>query len=585
LQDFVGPGLNSGEYIAATKTFGQQLKVTGGLGFGRLGSYNPLGQPWGPRDKIDVGQGGNINAKQWFHGNAAFFGGVEYAVNDKFTLKAEYSSDAYTEESAKRGTFDHKTPLNFGVEYQPNDAIRIGGYYMYGSEFGVNLTFFLNAAQRPGGGIGGPGPEPVKVRPSRQADPATWSTGWTEVAEAQDILFGTLKANLVNTGIVVESLGFTATKAQVRFRNNNYDAAAQAVGRVARAMSQAMPASVEIFELVPVDHGMPGSKVVIRRSDLEDFEFAPEAGTALRVRSDVVEAGNPLPGTKENPAAYPRLTWSILPYARTLLFSPSNPLQLALGLSFNAQYELSPGFILSGSVTGVGWNNINPNKVYTGPGPYVRSDAVKYYTNTNVGIQTLNVAWYSRVAPELYGRVTLGYLEQMYGGISTELLWRRVNSPWALGAEADYVAQRNTDGGLGFNEYNYSVATGRVTGYYDFGKGYHAQLDVGRYLHGDVGATLALSREFANGWRIGAFATKTNMSAKEFGEGSFDKGITLQIPVSWLSNRPSRTINYFTIRPVGRDGGATVDVQDRLYEILRSYDETRLDAQWGRIWK
>ncbi|MBI1171147.1 YjbH domain-containing protein [bacterium] len=585
LQDFVGTGLSSAEYVAATKTFGSRLRVTAGIGFGRLGSYNPLGQPFGPRAKINIGQGGNLNSKQWFHGDAAPFGGIEYQLNDKVTLKAEYSSDAYTEETTKRGTFNHKSPMNFGVEYQPNDSIRLGGYYMYGSEFGVNITYYMNVAQRPGGGIAGPGPEPVKVRPTRQADPATWSTGWTEVTEAQDILFGTLRANLANTGIIVESLGFTATRAQVRFRNTKYDAAAQAVGRVARAMSQAMPASVEIFELVPVDHGIASSKVVIRRSDLETFEFAPRAGTELRVRSDLVDAGDPLPGTKQNPEVYPRFTWSVLPFAQSLLFSPANPLQLGVGLRFAGKYEVSPGFILSGSITDLLVSNISDKKIYTGPGPYVRSDAVHYYTHARPDLQTLTAAWYNRIAPAVYSRVTIGYLEEMFGGVSTEVLWHPVNSPWALGAEANYVAQRNTDGGFGFNQYNYRVATGHVSGYYDFGGGFHGQLDVGRYLRGDVGATLSLTREFENGWRIGAFATKTNLSAADFGEGSFDKGITLQIPVSWLTNMPTRTMRPVTLRPVLRDGGARLDVTDRLYEVVRSYDETRMDAQWGRIWK
>lgn len=39
LQDFVGTGLLSGEYIVATKSIGDRLRVTGGLGFGRFGSY------------------------------------------------------------------------------------------------------------------------------------------------------------------------------------------------------------------------------------------------------------------------------------------------------------------------------------------------------------------------------------------------------------------------------------------------------------------------------------------------------------------------------------------------------------------
>lgn len=586
LQDFVGTGLSSAEYVAATKNISPRLKFTAGIGFGRLGSYQPFGQPFGSRAKVDIGKGGNVNYKQWFRGNAAGFGGIEYQLSDKLVFKAEYSSDAYTEEAKRRGTFDRKSPFNFGLEYRPNAAFSLGGYYMYGSEVGINLTLFLNPDQRPQGGIGGSAPEPLKPRPPRASDPVAWSTAWTEQADANEVLIGNLTSNLERTGIVVTSLGTTATRAQVRFTNSNYDAVAQAVGRVARAMSQVMPPSVEIFELVPVDHGVPGAKIVIRRIDLEELEFAPEAGPDLRVRTDILDATGTMPNTVLNPAAYPRLTWSILPFVRTYVFNPRNPLQASYGIRAAAQYEVAPGFILSGSVTQLSFGGIEKNvKPSSSVLHHVRSDSIRYVVDGNPDLETLTAAWYTHLAPAVYGRVTAGYLEQMFGGISTEVLWRPENRNWALGVEANYVAQRNTDGGLGFDQFDYRVVTGHVSGYYDFQNGYHMQVDVGRYLAGDVGATLTLSRVFENGWQVGAFATKTDVSPKDFGEGSFDKGIFLSIPMSWFLGKPTRTVRALVIRPVGRDGGARLYVNDRLYDVLHSYDETKLDAQWARIWK
>lgn len=586
LQDFVGTGLSSAEYIAATKNVSPRLKVTGGIGFGRLGSYGSFGQPFGSRAKIDIGTGGNFNAKQWFRGNAAAFGGVEYQLSDKLVLKAEYSSDAYTEEAKRRGAFKHSSPFNFGVEYRPNSAFSVGGYYMYGSEVGINLTLFLNPDQRPGGGIGGTAPEPLLPRPSRASDPIAWSTDWTQQSDVKQVLLESLNNNLERTGITVESLGVTATRAQVRFYNSTYDATAQAVGRMARAMSQVMPASVEMFELVPMDHGVPGAKIVIRRLDLEELEFAPEAGPDLRVRTDIYDGGPPMADSYRNPKAYPRLTWSILPFVRTYVFNPRNPLQASYGLRASTQYQISPGFILSGSVTALSLKGIDENVGKSSSRlHHVRSDSVLYATKGNPDLESLTAAWYTNLAPAVYGRVTAGYLEQMFGGISTEVLWRPEARNWALGVEANYVAQRNTDGGLGFDQYDYRVATGHVSGYYDFQNGYHMQVDVGRYLAGDFGATLTLTRVFENGWQVGAFATKTNVSAKDFGEGSFDKGILLSIPLSWFMGKPTRTVRSLVIRPVGRDGGARLYVNDRLYDVLHSYDQTKLDAQWARVWK
>ena len=83
--------------------------------------------------------------------------------------------------------------------------------------------------------------------------------------------------------------------------------------------------------------------------------------------------------------------------------------------------------------------------------------------------------------------------EEMFGGISTEVMWRPVNSRLALGAEVNYVAQRNNDGGLGFDHYDYRVATGHLSGYYDFRSGFFVEIDAGRYLAGDVGATLTIA--------------------------------------------------------------------------------------------
>ena len=586
LQDFIGTGLSAAEYIAATKSFGPRLKVTAGLGFGRLGSYGSIGAPLGPRPKVVIGQGGKVNYKEWFRGPAAPFGGVEYQVTDKLSLKAEYSSDAYTDEAAKRQTFARKSPFNFGLEYQESPMIRLGAYYLYGSELGFNISITLNTAQRPRGGIGGPGPEPVKPRPALTSHPEVWTTGWLAQADAKDILIGNLTRNLVRTGISVESLGVTADTAQVRFRNTIYDAEAQAVGRVARAMTQVMPASVETFEIIPVVNGLPTAMVTLKRSDIEALEFAPDAGAQLHGRAAITDAGALLANSAANPLLYPKFTWSLGPYLRTFLFDPKAPFQISGGLRLAGKYEIKPGLILSAAVTKglFGHNRINSGGDKS-PLPPVRRETDIYNAKADPDLEILTAAWYASLGRDLYGRVTVGYLERMFGGISGEVLWKPVAARWALGVDLNYVAQRNPDGGLGFGTYNYKVATGHLSGYYDLGKGYHVQLDLGRYLAGDVGGTLTLSREFQNGWKVGIFATLTNVSARNFGEGSFDKGIMLSIPVAWFSGQPSRAITPYDIRPLTRDGGARLEVDDRLYDILHGYDRAGLDAQWGRVWK
>ena len=65
---------------------------------------------------------------------------------------------------------------------------------------------------------------------------------------------------------------------------------------------------------------------------------------------------------------------------------------------------------------------------------------------------------------------------------------------------------------------DYETTTGHLGLYYDFPSKISGQLLIGKYLAGDKGATLDLSKRFESGFALGIFATKTNLSAEEFGE-------------------------------------------------------------------
>ncbi len=584
LQDFAGTGKFGAEYIAATKTLGDRVKITGGIGWGRLGSYNSFGSPFGDRPAPDVGQGGKPNANTWFRGPASFFGGVEWQLNDAWTVKAEYSTDAYAEEAGYRKTFDRKSPFNFGIEYHRDETMSLGIYSLYGSEIGFNVNFVLDPKRRAMMGILGAGPVAVGQRPSRASDPEAWDGGWVTQPDAAPILRENLDKYLNPDGIYIEDFAYTATTVQIRIRNDKFDAGAQAIGRTARALSHVMPASVEVFEIVPVVRGMGASKVTMRRSDIESLEHVANNGAVLRDRVAFGDAGDGLAGgAGADPDYYPKFNWGL-----GFGYRVSAPARGDVGLRATASYELPHGVVLSGSVYGRVYDNLD--KVFVidkgGSLPPVRSDVRDYNEDSPVALERLQAAWYAHPADNIYTRLTFGYLEPMHAGISGEVLWKPVDSRLALGMELNYTKQRDTDGGFGFGDYDYSIATGHVSAYYDFGNGFLGQLDVGRYLAGDTGATITLDREFANGWKVGAFASFTSASAAEFGEGSFDKGLHLTIPMNWLLGQPSRKEMDATIRPLQRDGGARVDVQGRLYDTIRDYHTGRLDEQWdSRVWR
>ena len=92
-------------------------------------------------------------------------------------------------------------------------------------------------------------------------------------------------------------------------------------------------------------------------------------------------------------------------------------------------------------------------------------------------------------------------------------------------------------------------------------------ISVGEYLAGDQGYTFKVGRRFANGIEFIGFFTKTDVSPELFGEGSFDKGIEIIIPIDNFFRRKD-TLGKISWRPLTKDPGAliikAVDLADKL---------------------
>lgn len=581
LQDFIGTGLYGGEYVVATKAVTPRLRVTGGLGWGRLGSRGAFGT-MGDRPSELLGEGGLPTYDRWFRGDVAAFGGVAWTPTRQLTLKAEYSSDDY-EQERRDGDFRESSPWNLGLDYRFDNGAQVSLYHVYGEEVGAQVTLHFNP--RSTGTPAGlePGPVPVAVRPAEGARDLGWTTDTDTVTEARR----ELSELMARDDLVFEGLRLEPRRATVRLRNPTYGATPQAVGRTARAMTRTLPASVEEFVIVPVERGMEMSAITLRRSDLERLENDAAVETFARAR--ITDGWRKAPAPM--PDLYPRFAWSIGPYLQLSVFDPDNPARADVGARAEAAYRIRPGLVLSGSVTKkVGGNLDSITREGDSDLPYVRTRRPQYSAEGDPAIEHLTLAHFGRPARDVYSRVTAGYLETMYAGVSGELLWKPVDSRLALGGEVNVVEPREFEQLFGLRDREtpggeIPRVNGHLSAYYDFGNGFHGQLDVGRYLAGDWGATIALDREFPNGWRLGAYATVTDAPFEDFGEGSFDKGLRVTVPLSAVSNQPSRTSNTITIQSLTRDGGARLDVRDRLYPTVREYHGPEMAKTWGRFWR
>jgi hypothetical protein len=532
-----------------------------------------------------AGQGGQFGTDQWFRGDAALFAGVAWNATDKLTFNLEYSNDAYEREVAV-GIVDRKTSVNLGLNYRVNPNFIVNAVYRHGSDFGLGFTYGLNPRRAPGGSGGEGAPEPVLVRPPVAADPSVYGTEWVARPDSEEIVTASLGRTFEAAGLGLQAYEITGKRAQIRFINNRYESQAQAIGRAARAMSRSLPASIETFEIIPLNNfGQPGAAVVLRRTDVEALENRPDGANEILAAASIVDAKQlDASGLTRVEGLYPRFTYEIGPFATATRFDPENPYRLDVGVQANARYEPTPGLVFSGTVRQVLFGNRDQALEGTNSRlTPVRTNGASFAQERGPFVNRLTAEYFWRPGPNLYGRLSFGLLERQFGGVSTELLWKPAEGRLALGAELNRVRQRDFDGGFGFQEIE--ATTAFVSAYYDHGGGYRSTLHAGQYLAGDRGATYEFSRRFASGWEVSAFATKTNVSAEDFGEGSFDKGIRLEIPLSFFTGQPSRNSRVTTIRPLQRDGGARLRLENRLYETVSDQSGVELTEDWGRFWR
>ncbi len=594
LQDFGGTGIFSAEYLVASKTFGETVSASGGIGWGRFGSYGSFGNPLSIlSDRFDdrggftgIADTGRVGFDRFFRGDAAFFLALDWQATRRLQLSFEYSSDAMEQEVARMG-YRHRTPVNLGMEYRFDNGGILGLSVLHGSEVALSYTLVLDPT-RPSAPSGRESAPPAISRGSA-ATLASWGDISDNISGSSPQREALAEA-LSDQGIRLEGLSFAGDTATVAISNRQWPNTAQAWGRTARVLSAELPAEITRFRIRSMDRGMALKDVILTREDLEELEFAPDGAWQIYARADIRDVYS-LSSADEGALPDPRLDLAsqssllrLLPYTETALFDPDNPLRIDFGAELLGEWSPGNGLYFSGAIRQKLVGNLDTStRISDSIQQHVRSDAPLYAKTTGPKLAFATAEWFSRPGPELYGRVSAGMFEKMFGGVSGEVLWAPVDRRYALGVELNYVKQRDYEGGLGF--FDYDVLTGHASLYYNLGNGYLAQLDTGRYLAGDFGSTLTLTRRFGNGFEVGAFFTLTDISFDDFGEGSFDKGITISLPLAWVTGQPTQQRVGQVIRPIQRDGGARLSVRNRLYGLTRDETAAAQGTGWGRFWR
>jgi hypothetical protein len=566
LQDFVGTGIYGGEYVAASKRFGP-LDVTLGLGWGRLGTQPDMQNPltlisprFETRDR-DVGQGGTTQVGSLFRGDyASLFGGLEYSIPEFWTplgtveglrAKVEFSGDRLRDE---RGGYPANTTnlrgevrsrVNYGLQWS-NGWADLGVSWLYGTDFLLRFSARFDPARPPE--VERPALPVFAARPGAPTpDP--------ERAAAEALREARLRPVAVR---------IDGAEARIAVADGPYRTLAQVAGRVLRAVQPVLPRKVERVVISWRRAGAEIGRLVVPRAAMEAAARGQGSAEELFYASQLLPAGGDAFGRMSGGLGF---TWGLEPRVQTLYGDPTRTLRWEVSAVAGARVELGYGLSLAGSVA----QELAGNLAGTTPSdsvlPRVRSDVGRYAREGSTTIPALYAEGIWTVAPDVFARITAGYLEPMFAGVSAEVLWRPTDKPFAIGADIAQVVQRQYDGGFGSLGYN--VTTGQVSLYADLPwHGLYTVLRGGRYLAGDWGGTVEVGRRFDSGIEVGGFATFTNVPFATFGEGSFDRGIYIRIPLDLLGVT-TRNVATAVLRSVQRDGGQRLQVDSPLWEVTR----------------
>lgn len=591
IRDLGGTGLFSGEYLVASKRWGP-WDFSLGLGWGYLGARGQLGNPlsalsdrWGTRPPQNTGQGGVPGVETFFRGPTALFGGAQYQLNERWVFKAEYEGNDYQREP-HRSVLRQNSPVNLGVVFRQNPWLD----WALGLERGNTLMLGLTLHTGPQGLQGMIAPKvldpalpPVHALPIQPApNPATPAQSAAEPARPETAsprqnapavapdLPALKRAILQKTGWTLKRLSITQDRALVHLQTDAGVHARDRLEAVTQLLHAALPAEVRQFELTLAQRGLPLARARIDRAAWVQARLT-RVPPSIQGQATALSASEPDAAAPASQATLPddTFTLSVGPSYQQILGGPDGFLLFRLGAQFDAQWHLTPGTWLAGSADLRLIDNYDRFK-YTAPSdlPRVRTFAREYATASRFTLPLLQAQHVQALGAGHHVSLYGGLLEPMYGGVGAEWFWRPWRSRLALGLDLNRVRQRDFEQDFGFRDYR--VTTGHLSVYWD--TGWHdlqAKLMIGQYLAGDVGATLDIRRQFANGIAIGAWATKTNVSAAQFGEGSFDKGIYLSVPFDVLLSRSTAGIANLVYNPLTRDGGARLNRRYTLEELTR----------------
>jgi hypothetical protein len=520
INDIAGTGYYSSEYIVGSYGI-NKTDFHFGIGWGALNGSNKsfknpmqhLYSGFNTRPSGYEDNGGQFEPNRYFSGEMASpFFGLSHSINKNLLIKLEYDT---TLTPGKVGYEMPKEDFSYGIEYSFKDNFTIGFSSERGNYNSLKFIYKNNS----------------KIsKPEYKYKKAKFKDADSKYAK----LIKSIEANGIGVNKIIETpkaIGLELTQ----FTHSNLDI----VESIIRSASY--------------DAGI--KKPVKKDLRVANLQGVSEYNKEFENNSLLIYA-------RKNKSIFNTKTnFTFRPY----LASQEDFFKGALLLENNSELIIKDNFFFSTNLKysiADNFEDLTLPPVNTYPAQ-VRSDVKDYLRNFGDGVFIGRAQFDYHLTPKKnhHLMVSAGILEEMFSGIGFEYLYFKQDSNYAFGFEVFDVTKRDYE--MRFGTLDYKNVTGSANFYY---RNYDiipfdAKVSYGEYLAGDEGLTFELSRSFLNGTKFGVFASFTDVSSEQFGEGTFDKGIFFNIPVY------GNFINY-SWRPLTKDPGAKLNRKHTLHDLL-----------------
>ena len=586
LDDFAGTGQFTREYVVATYNF-KSLKLTSGLGWGKYAGSSSLKNPlsivsdrFTKRSRFNFGKGGTPSYGVWFKGPVAPLFGIEYRFKNikNTSLKIEHDPFDYFEFSCcgegssleSLSVRPKDSNINFGISYKYKDIGNVDVSYVKGNSW--NLTFSLGFTGN------------KNYRKKNSFNPEIQNNDYMQESVKNEFYLDLLQ-NLNENRLFLQTANLDNQTLSLSIESADHFNPVIYSSRASYIANEVANFNAIELDNIEIGHINRGNKINSIKYQTKDLNLKNRMPNVIIKRNVVVKnSDNDSHNDHEfKPTVnFPVMINQFYPDLKTHVGSPERFLYTGIGIKATTEIQFNRNLVFY-SVLGKTLEDNFDEKVSTPNSRLqeVRTQIVDYLqeSSKDIYIESMEIEHITSYLDNIYTKISLGYLESMYGGIASEVMYKPFKGNFAFSLEYNKVIQRDFDQKFTFSKYQVSTKHLNIA-YYHPKTNILAKWSYGHYLAGDKGYTLDMSRRMPNGWQAGVWFSNTNVSAEQFGEGSFDKGFYIKVPMNIFSKSYSKDTQGLSLRTMTRDGAQKLELRNKLIDSFYGATLNEFNENW-----